>query len=132
MTSARLQVPTATGFRTVKWLVGAYVVLSALTVAAIVTFSAVAPRLVNPEAQVRGVIVAVTSVLTFVFASRAARGNPRALLRLRIVVAVIVIAVIAVLFVVPLPSWMVVEQAVCGVLLAATAVVIFRPSILRS
>jgi hypothetical protein len=111
----------------VKWLVGTYAILSVLTVAAIITFSAVAPSLVNPEAQVRGVIVAATSVLTFVFARRAARGNQRALLRLRIIVAIILVAVVAVLFFVPLPPWMVVEQAACGVLLAATALLIYRP-----
>jgi hypothetical protein len=111
----------------VKWLVGTYAVLSVLTVAAIITFSAVAPSLVNPEAQVRGVIVAATSVLTYVFATRAARGNQWALLRLRIIVAIILVAVVAVLFFVPLPSWMVVEQAACGVLLAATALLIYRP-----
>lgn len=125
---ARLRTPSATDFRTVKWLVGVYVGLSTLTVAAIITFSAVAPGLVNPQAQVRGIIVAATSLLSFVFASRAARGDTRALLRLRIVVAIVIVAVIAVLFFVPLPSWMVVEQAACGAVLAAVAVIILRPS----
>jgi hypothetical protein len=113
---------------TVKWLVGAYAVLSVLTVAVMITFSTVAPNLVNPQAQVRSVIVGATSVLTFVFAARAARGHQRALLRLRIVVGVILVAVVAVLFVLSLPSWMIVEQAVCGVILAVTAVLIYRPA----
>jgi hypothetical protein len=117
---------SAVNLRAATWLVGAYAVLSVLTVAAIITFSAVAPSLVNPEAQVRAVIVAATSVLTYVFARRAAGGNERALLRLRIVVAVILVAVVAVLFFVPLPAWMIAEQAACGVLLAATAVLIYR------
>jgi hypothetical protein len=117
--------PSPTALRAVTWLVGAYVVLSVLTVAAIITFSTVAPSLVNPAAQVRGVIVAATSVLTYVFARRAAAGNQRALLRLRIVVAVILVAVVAVLFFVPLPPWMAAEQVACGVLLAATAVLIY-------
>jgi Flp pilus assembly protein TadB len=76
---------------------------------------------------VRGVIVAATSFLSFRFATRAARGDARALLRLRIVVAIVTVAVVAVLMFVPLPSWMVVEQVACGVLLAAVAVVILRP-----
>jgi Flp pilus assembly protein TadB len=76
---------------------------------------------------VRGVIVAATSFLSFRFATRAARGDARALLRLRIVVAIVTVAVVAVLLFVPLPSWMVVEQVASGVLLAAVAVVILRP-----
>jgi len=112
--------------RAVTWLVGAYVVLSGLTVVAIATFASVAPSLVNPQAWVRGIIVAVTSALTFVFARRAATGNARALLRLRIIVVIILVAIGAVLFLVPLPGWMIVEQIVCGILLLATAVLIFR------
>ena len=112
--------------RAVTWLVGAYVVLSGLTVLAIATFASVAPSLVNPQAWVRGIIVAVTSLLTFVFARRAAAGNARALLRLRIIVVVILVAIGAVLFLVPLPGWMIVEQIACGILLLATAVLIFR------
>jgi hypothetical protein len=112
--------------RAVTWLVGAYVVLSGLTVVAIATFASVAPSLVNPQAWVRGFIVAVTSLLTFVFARRAAAGNARALLRLRIIVVVILVAIGAVLFLVPLPGWMIVEQIACGILLLATAVLIFR------
>ena len=112
--------------RAVTWLVGAYAVLSGLTVVAIATFASVAPSLVNPQAWVRGIIVAVTSLLTFVFARRAAAGNTRALLRLRIIVVVILVAIGAVLFLVPLPGWMIVEQIACGILLLATAVLIFR------
>jgi hypothetical protein len=112
--------------RAVTWLVGAYVVLSGLTVVAIATFASVAPSLVNPQAWVRGIIVAVTSLLTFVFARRAAAGNARALLRLRIIVVVILVAIGAVLFLVPLPGWIIVEQIACGILLLATAVLIFR------
>ena len=112
-------------FRAVRWLVGAYLVLSILTVAAIITLSDIAPDLVTPQARVRGIIVAATSVLTFVFANRAARGSVRALLRLRIAVAVILIAIGAVLVFLPLPLWMIIEQAACGALLAATAVIIF-------
>jgi hypothetical protein len=119
--------PSTTELRTVKWLIGAYLALSTLTVGAIITLSAEAPRLVTPQALVRGVIVAATAFLSFRFATRAARGDTRALLRLRIVVAILTVAVVAVLLFVPLPPWMVVEQVGCGVLLAAAAVVILRP-----
>jgi hypothetical protein len=113
-------------FRAVRLLVGGYLVLSVLTVATVITLSQVAPAQVNPEAWVRSIIVAATSVLTFAFASGAARGRPQALLRLRIVVAIILVAIVGVLAFVPLPAWMVVEQATCGVLLAAVATLIFR------
>jgi heme A synthase len=96
-----------------------------LTVAAIIALSGIAPDLVNSQAWVRGIIVAATSVLTFVFANRAAKGSQRALLRLRIAVVVILIAIGAVLLFLPLPLWMIVEQATCGALLAATAFIIF-------
>jgi hypothetical protein len=112
-------------FGAVRWFIGAYLVLSMLTVAAIIALSAIAPDLVTPQAWVRGIIVAATSVLTFVFANRAAKGNQRALLRLRIAVAVILIALGAVLFFLPLPLWMIVEQAACGALLLATAIIVF-------
>jgi hypothetical protein len=110
----------------VRWLVGAYLALSVLTVGAIIILSIVAPSLINPQAWVRGIIVAGTSVLTFIFASRAASGNPRALLRLRIIVAVILVAIVGVLFFVRLPTWMIVEQVTCGALLVAAASLIFR------
>jgi hypothetical protein len=113
-------------FRTVRLLVGGYLVLSVLTVATVVTLAQVAPAQVNPEAWVRSIIVAATSVLTFAFATSAARGRPKALLRLRIVVAIILVAIIAVLAFVPLPEWMIFEQAACGVLLAIVATLIFR------
>jgi hypothetical protein len=117
--------PTTPAFRAVKWLVGAYLAVSVLTVAAIIVFAAIAPGLVTPQASVRAVIVAATSMLTCVFADRAAKGRPRALLRLRVVVAVILIAIGAVLIFVPLPPWMIIEQAFCGALLLATAAIVF-------
>ena len=116
---------TSPAFGAVRWLVAGYLILSMLTVAAIIVFSRIAPDLVTPQAWVRGIIVAATSILTVIFASRAARGNERALLRLRIAVAVILIAIVAVLFFLPLPLWMIIEQAACGALLLAAAIIIF-------
>ncbi|MET7297994.1 hypothetical protein [Embleya sp. NPDC005575] len=94
---------------------------------ALVVLSNVAPGQVTPQAWIRGVIVAATSILSFVFATRAVGGDARAVLRLRIVVALPLAAFLGVLFFLPLPAWMIGEQAACGSLLLATAVLIFRP-----
>ncbi|WP_244209236.1 hypothetical protein [Paenibacillus ferrarius] len=110
----------------VRWLVSFYLLISWLTVAAIIILSYTAPNLVNPEAWVRGIIIAATSVLTLVFANRAATGKPRALMRLRIVVTLLLVAFTAVLFFLSLPIWMKVEQAVCSALLLVIAILIFR------
>jgi phosphatidylserine synthase len=116
---------TTPAFRAVRLLVGAYLTLSVLTVVAVIVLSRWAPSQVNDQAWVRGIIVAATAVLTFVFARRAAQGRPRALLRLRIVVVIILVTIVGVLLFVSLPAWMKVEQAVCGALLLATAAIIF-------
>ena len=118
--------PITPAFRAARWLVGAYLVLSCLTVVAVVVLSLTAPSLVTTQAWVRSIIIAATSILTFLFAVRAGRGDDRALLRLRIVVVILLVAVVLVLFFLPLPLWMVIEQAVCGALLLATAIIIFR------
>ncbi|MDU0204769.1 hypothetical protein ACYEXS_26155 [Paenibacillus sp. MAH-36] len=64
--------------------------------------------------------------MTVVFASRAAIGKPRELMRLRIVVTVLLIAFTAVLFFLTLPVWMKVEQVVCSALLLVIAILIFK------
>ncbi|MEU0534696.1 hypothetical protein [Amycolatopsis tolypomycina] len=102
---------------TVKSLVTCYLVLSVLTLGAIVLMRN-NPDLVTDAVWIRGSIVAVTAFLMLSFASGAAKGNPRALLRLRLVSAIMVV-VIAVIIALPggFPTWMKIEQAVCGVLL---------------
>jgi hypothetical protein len=115
-----------TPLRAARLLVGGYVALSVLTVATVIVLSRLAPDQVNPQAWVRSIIVAGTSFLTLRFAVLAAQGRPRALLRLRLVVLILLVAIIAVLFFVSLPLWMIVEQSACGLLLAGTAMVIFR------
>ncbi|MEU1393608.1 MULTISPECIES: hypothetical protein [unclassified Nonomuraea] len=116
------------GLHAAKILVAAYATLSLLTVAAIAVFSAVAPSLVSPQAWGRGVIVAATSILTLAFARRAQQAGDRALLRLRIVLVVVLVAGLGVLLFLPLPGWMVAEQGVCGLLLLSAAVLAFRAS----
>lgn len=107
-------------------LVLGYVALSLVTVVALAALSVLAPHDVTVEAWVRGLVVAGTSLLTLLFARRARSGGAKALLRLRIIVAVLIAAVLGVLFFLPLPLWMVIEQALCGVILVATATQVFR------
>ncbi|RKR76082.1 hypothetical protein [Frondihabitans australicus] len=103
-----------------------YAGLSVAAVAALAVLTAVAPHEVSSAAWIRGVIVALTSLLTLRFAVAATRRRPRALLRLRIVSVILIVAFAVVLFVLPLPAWMVVEQLACLVVLAGLAVVAFR------
>jgi uncharacterized membrane protein YfcA len=118
--------PALAAPRAVLALLGAYLVVSWATVAIIALLSATAPDLVTPQAWVRSVIVAATSILSLVFGIRCARRLPRALLRLRIVVIIVFAAIVGVVLFLPLPTWMVVEQVLCAALLLATLVLIFR------
>jgi hypothetical protein len=106
----------------VRLLVGVYVTISVATLAAIVLLRDDA-TVVNPAVWIRGTIVAATSVLMFSFATRAARGSARAYLRLRIVSAVMVVA-IAVIIAIPgtFPVWLKIEQGACGLVLIGVVV----------
>src|SRR5690349_13207522 len=104
--SNRQSVAAATGeFRGVRLLVSGYLGISVLTLVAIVALRD-HPSLVNPAVWIRGTIVVLSSLLAFSFTVRAARGSRRAFLRLRIVSAVMVVA-IAVIIVLPgtFPLW---------------------------
>lgn len=103
--------------RGAKRLVGAYAGVSVLTLAAIVLLRN-HPGAVNSAVWTRGVIVVASSLLTFSFAVRAARGSRRALLRLRIVSAVMVAAIAAIVSLPgTFPVWMKIDQGFCGALL---------------
>jgi undecaprenyl pyrophosphate phosphatase UppP len=117
-------------FRLIQKIVGAYGILSWLTFVAVVVLSITVannyPTSTNINAWVHGLIVAVTAIPIFKLVGRAAQDKRRALMRLRIVLTVIPLAIIAVLFLLPLPTWMDVEQAVCGaLLLGALGVLVF-------
>lgn len=114
--------------RAVLWLLGTYLVVSWATVALVGVLSATAPHLATPQAWFRSIIVAATSVLTFVFAVRASQRRPRALLRLRIATAIIFVAIVGVIFFLPLPTWMVYEQVLCGILLLIVVILVSRRS----
>lgn len=108
----------------VTLLVGGYLALSLLTIG-VVALLPDDPAIVNDTVWVRGDIVAASALLTLLFTLRAARGSRRAFLRLRIISAVMLVAV-AVIVGLPgfLPLWMRVEQSVCGLLLLGVVVVV--------
>ncbi|NBH02442.1 hypothetical protein [Amycolatopsis sp. SID8362] len=115
------------GFRPVLLLTGAYAALSLLTLAVIVLLRN-HPAVVTDAVWVRATLVVASSLLTFAFARSAARGSKKGLLRLRIVSAVMLVA-IAVIVALPglFPLWLRLEQGVCGLLLLAVTVLIYRP-----
>ncbi|WP_370963195.1 hypothetical protein [Amycolatopsis sp. cg9] len=114
------------GFRPVLLLTGAYAALSVLTLAVIVLFRN-HPAVVTDAVWVRATLVVASSLLTFGFARSAARGSRKGLLRLRIVSAVMLVA-IAVIVALPglFPLWLRLEQGVCGLLLLGVTVLITR------
>jgi hypothetical protein len=113
-----------TAMRGVRALVGTYLGISAATLAAIVLLRN-HPAVVNPAVWIRGTIVVASALLSFSFAVRAGRGSRRALLRLRIISAIMVVA-IATIIALPgtFPVWMKIEQGVCGAVLLAVAVLV--------
>lgn len=111
-------------FRNAKLLASGYLGLSVLTLVAIVLLRDDA-SIVTSAVWVRGTIVVVSSLLTFLFTARAAQGSRRAYLRLRLISAAMVVA-IAVIIALPgtFPVWLKIEQGVCGlVLLGIVAIV---------
>ncbi len=112
---------TLTAFRTMKRLVGGYLAISVLTLVAIVLMRHDTAA-VNSAVWVRGTIVVISGVVTFALTFLAARGSRAAYRRLRIISAVMVVA-IAVIIALPgtFPLWMKIEQAVCGLALIGVA-----------
>lgn len=106
-----------TAFRNVKLLVGCYLGLSMLTLVAIVLLRN-NTAIVTPAVWVRGTIVVASALLTTFFAAQMARGSRGGYLRLRLVSAIMLVAIV-VIIALPgtFPLWMKIEQGVCGLLL---------------
>ncbi|MFI5660392.1 hypothetical protein [Streptomyces sp. NPDC051684] len=113
---------TRQALRPVKRLVASYLALSAATLVAVVLLRH-HPAVVDDAVWVRTVIVVASALLTYRFAAGAARGSIGAYRRLRIVTAVMTVAIV-VIVVLPgvFPVWLRVEQSVCGLLLLAVVV----------
>ncbi|HET6740403.1 MAG TPA: hypothetical protein VFH76_15765 [Kribbella sp.] len=115
---------SVSALRSVQLLVIGYVAISVLTLVAIIALRNHA-SVVNAAVWTRGTIVVASSALTFLFARSAARGSRRGYLRLRIVSAVMLVAIV-VIIALPgtFPLWMKSEQAVCGLLLLAVTLLV--------
>jgi hypothetical protein len=125
MSTVDVQHPrSAAALRSVQLLVIAYLALSVLTLAAIIALRNDAAA-VNDAVWTRGTIVVASALLTFAFARRAARGSKKGFLRLRIVSAVMLVAIV-VIIALPgtFPLWMKFEQGVCGLLLLGVALIL--------
>jgi hypothetical protein len=110
--------------RAVTALIGAYLAISVLTLVAIVVLRN-DPAVVSTAVWIRGSIVVASAALLFAFARRAADGASRAFLRVRLVSAIMLVAIV-VIVALPgtFPLWMKVEQGVCGALLLAVVVLV--------
>jgi O-antigen/teichoic acid export membrane protein len=112
-----------TAMRHVNLLVGCYLGLSVLTLAAIVMLRA-DPAVVTAAVWVRGTIVVASAALLAVFSARAARGSRGAYLRLRIASTLMLVAIVVIIAVPEdFPLWLKVEQGVCGVFLAGVVLI---------
>ncbi|MEV6417481.1 hypothetical protein [Kribbella sp. NPDC051718] len=111
-------------FRIVRVLIGGYLALSVATMVAVVVLRHHA-SIVTDAVWVRTVIVVGSAALMTSFAARAARGHGRSFLRLRLVSAIMLVA-IAVIIAIPgdFPVWLKVEQGACGLLLLGVALVV--------
>ncbi len=111
-------------FRYAKRLLGAYLGISAVTLAAIVLLRD-HTSMVNPTVWVRGSVVVASALLTYVFGTRMSRGSREAYRRLRIVSTVMLAAVVAVVTLPgSYPLWMKVEQGLCGLCLLGVALIV--------
>jgi cadmium resistance protein CadD (predicted permease) len=118
--------------RNVIWQVSGYVAVSLVTVAVMVAFRHDA-AMVTSAVWVRGTIVAAASLLTLLFAVRAVRGDRKMLLRLRVVTAIMLVAIVVIASLPgAFPVWFRLEQALCGLFLLPVVVQINRRSVVRA
>ncbi|MCX5530097.1 hypothetical protein OG785_05940 [Streptomyces sp. NBC_00006] len=116
-------VPTHQALRPVKRLVAAYLALSVATLVAVVLLRDDS-SVVDDAVWTRTVLVVASAVFTYAFAAHAARGSRRAYLRLRLVTAVMLVAVVVIVALPGLfPVWLRVEQSVCGLLLLGVVII---------
>jgi hypothetical protein len=125
LTEARLtHSQSQRALRSVQMLVGCYLGISMLTLAAIVLLHNSAP-IVPASVWIRSIIVVVHAGVTLGFAAGTARGSRARYILLRLGSAIMVVA-IAVILVLPsdFPLWFKIEQGICGLLLLGVVVIV--------
>ncbi|MFD7919465.1 hypothetical protein ACFV3R_09590 [Streptomyces sp. NPDC059740] len=109
-------------FRGVRRLVGYYFLLSLLTLGVVILLRDHS-SLVNDAVWTRSVIVVASALLTWIFARRAARGSRKGFLQVRLVSAIMLVAIVVIISLPgTFPTWMRAEQAVCGLLLLGVVI----------
>jgi hypothetical protein len=118
-----------TALRTTTVLVGGYLVLSVLTLVAAVLLRNDA-AIITIAVWIRGCFAAASGAVLLALAIRASRGSAPAYRRVRIISAVIVVA-ITVIILLPgtFPLWMKIEQGVCELLLIGVVVIVNRRNV---
>ncbi|WP_327660583.1 MULTISPECIES: hypothetical protein [unclassified Streptomyces] len=123
MNAMDTSVLTSQALRPVKRLVAAYLALSVATLVAVVLLRDDS-SIVDDAVWTRTVLVVTSAAFTYAFAAHAARGSRRAYLRLRLVTAVMLVAVVVIVALPGLfPVWLRVEQSVCGLLLLGVVII---------
>jgi hypothetical protein len=125
LTEARLSHPRSQqALRSVQVLVGCYLGVSMLTLAAIVLLHNNA-TIVPASVWVRGIIVVVHAGVTLGFAAGTARGSRARYILLQLDSAIMVVAIVVIL-VLPgdFPLWFKIEQGICGLLLLGVVAIV--------
>jgi SAM-dependent methyltransferase len=113
-----------TAFRSVRLLIGGYVAISVATLVAIVLLRNHHAE-VTSAVWIRGIVVVASALLMTLFANRAARGASRMYLRLRLVSAIMVVAIAAIIAIPgTFPVWLKIEQGACGILLIGVVAIV--------
>jgi uncharacterized membrane protein YkvI len=114
--------------KSIRVFVTCYLALSILTVVAVILLRDHAD-LVTPAVWGRASVVVLAALLMTSFVVRAGRGSARAFRRLRLVSAIMLVAIV-VIVAIPgdFPLWFKAEQAVCGLLVLSVVVQVNRPA----
>lgn len=119
----------AVAFRPIVILLTAFLVVSCAMEAVLVAQSASGLD-IDTAIWIRCSLVLASSVTVLLFAIAAARGSRNAWIRLRIISAVVVVAIIVIVSIPGfLPDWVRIEQAVCGAFVLPVAVLLNLPRV---
>lgn len=116
-------------FGRAKPLLGGFLAISVLTLVAIALLRN-HPALVTGAVWTRGIIVTADGLLMLACAVYAARGSRQSYLRLRLLSAITVVAIV-VIDALPgtFPLWMKIQQAVCGIVMLGVVVAVNARSV---